>query len=224
MDKKQQLIHYISNHPELFDDYDKKFLIQYINSEKDDEFLPDLIRELYDRFGMIEDENNIYVAFINLIRRFFDIEDAHIIEVGGGTFPCIGRRISLLQNRGTITVYDPKLCMDEKENDHLTLKRETFTRDTFVGDTNLMIGFMPCKGAEALVDSATDHGIDFMVALCEGGPHGDYFDYFESEDEWIDSMFYRARRGIEEHGMGRLARTYLKKFQDPYPIIFNKRK
>lgn len=223
-DKTGEILEYIARYPGIFDKYEEQYIIQYIEDGRDDVFLPDLIRELYDKFGIVSDDENIYVGFLNLLRDNFDVVDSNIIEVGGGIFPSLGRKISLMQNRGTITVYDPRLSRYEAGNIHMRLVRLNFSHYMDIGDTNLMIGFMPCKGAEELVQSATDNGVDFMVALCEGGPHGDMYDYFESDQEWIDSMLYRASRGIEDHNMGSLEITYLEKYEDPYPVIYNKRK
>ena len=86
-----------------------------------------------------------------------------------------------------------------------------------------MLAFMPCEPAETFIDAATENKIDFMLALCEGGPHGDEYDYFESDEEWLDSMIYRAKRGVKDNGMGTLGIQYLKKYEDPYPVIYNHR-
>lgn len=222
--KKQDVLEYVEKHPEIFDIFEKNYISQYIKDGIDYLFLPDLIRELYDKFGLVEDDKNIYIGFLELLKDNFDVKDSSIIEVGGGIFPCLGKRISLMQDKGTITVYDPRISIYENGNRHLRLVRKNFSRYMDVNGTDLMIGFMPCKGAEELVQSATNNNVDFMVALCEGGPHGDIYDYFESDEEWIDSMLYRASRGIEDNGMGELGITYLEKYEDPYPVIYNKRR
>lgn len=220
----QKILDIVDEISYLFDDFELLCIKKYIKSNQKELFLPDVIRELYDKLHLISDDENIYVAFLKLLEKQHDLKDKHIIEVGGGIFPSLARRISLLQDKGTITVYDPRLSKKEKSTEHMKLVRRMFTRNTDIADTDLLIGFMPCKGAEALVDSAIAHNVDFMVALCEGGPHGDIHDYFESDEEWIDSMIYRANRGIEDQNMGRLQIQYLKEFGDPYPIISNKRK
>lgn len=218
-----EVLEYVLSHTELFDEFELRYILYYIRCVPDELFLPDLIRELYDQFGIVSDRKNIYLGFIDLLKENFDIQNSNIIEVGGGIFPCLGKRISLLQDRGTITVYDPRLSFYEGEMEHLKLVGDFFTSSTDVHDTDLLIGFMPCKGAEALIESAVYNEIDFMLALCEGGPHGDYYDYFESDEEWIDSILYRAGRGIEDHHMGVLKTEFLKQYGDPYPIIYNKK-
>ncbi len=223
----QQVFQFVSEHPELFDSFERMYIKQYLQSVQEgrhDIFLPDVIRELFDYFHIVSEDQDIYSGFLTLLQEHFSIENANIIEVGGGILPCLGKKISLLQNHGTITIYDPRISIYETGNSRFHLIRDEFSRYTDVKNTDLMIGFMPCKGAEDLVESATQHEIDFMVALCEGGPHGDIYDYFESDDEWIDSMLYRASRGIEDHHMGTLGIHYLDKYEDPYPVIYNKRK
>ena len=222
--KKAEILKYVSDHAGLFDRFEKKYIEQYIEDDIDELFLPDLIRELYDKFGIISDDKNIYIGFLDLLKDNFDVISSNIIEVGGGIFPCLGKRISLLKDKGIITIYDPRLSIYETGNRYMRLVREEFSRYMDVRDTDLIIGFMPCKGAEELVESATANNIDFMVALCEGGPHGDIYDYFESDQEWIDSMLYRASRGIEVNNMGKFKVTYLDKYDDPYPVIYNKRR
>jgi hypothetical protein len=62
-----------------------------------------------------------------------------------------------------------------------------------------------------------------MLGFCEGGPHGDEFDYFEDDDEWLNSMLYLARDRIEEQGMGKMKVKYLRECNNPYPVIYNER-
>lgn len=222
-EKKVKALEFVLSNRELFDEYELQYILHYIRSNYDDLFLPDIIRELYDWFEITLDSQNIYLGFLDLLKENFNISDSHIIEVGGGILPCLGRKISLMQDMGSITVYDPRLRFCEKNDDSMKLVRSSFSVDTDIQDTNLLIGFMPCKGAEDLVKSATTHNVDFMVALCEGGLHGDIYDYFDSDEEWIDFILYLASRGIEDHSMGSLQIEYLKKYGDPYPVIYNKR-
>ena len=82
---------------------------------------------------------------------------------------------------------------------------------------------MPCEATQSIIENAVDKNKDFMIALCEGGPHGDEFDYFEDEKEWLKAMLYIAERGLEDNNMGDLKVLSFKKYNSPYPIIYNKR-
>lgn len=82
---------------------------------------------------------------------------------------------------------------------------------------------MPCKGAETLLDLALNNKKDFVLWLCEGGPHGDEFDFFEDDEEWRNYMIDKAKSGVEENGMGKLKVKMINEFSDKYPIIYNER-
>jgi len=206
--------------PGLYNLYEIEYIKNMILSSSDHEmFYDEGIREIFDELGLLPDNENIYLAFLDYIKSKCDIEDKHIIEVGGGIFPRLAKRISLEQKSGTITVYDPRLDPEEKSTDRLILKKEKFDNDTKIGNTDLLIGLMPCKGAEYIVNQAMWHDRDFIIWLCEGGLHGDFFDYFEDEDEWRDSLINYANRQLEDKGK----KIKIKKMEEfsPYPIISN---
>lgn len=218
---------YLDQYMNCYDIYEQRYLegldLKYIRRYKHN--IPDTFRQILEEIGYYEDcpEKSGYNAFIELLDEEFGIE-RNIIEVGGGEIPTLGHKISLRQNSGSITIYDPRLTDYYEENDRFVLKKEKFYRNTDVSNTDLLIGFMPCEATQSIIESATDNNIDFMIALCEGGPHGDEFDYFEDEEEWLHAMLYLAERGIEDNDMGELKVLSFEKYNTPYPLIYNKRK
>ena len=220
---KHTLLQYFKEHPKLFTEYEKKCILDYVHVLNSDEFIPDLIREIYDEVGIIPDKKNVYLEFLSLLRGVHSIEDKRILEVGGGTIPRLAKRIHNIQTTGSITVYDPRLSLYERDMERFHLVRKPFDSNTLVGDYQLMVSLMPCEACEAVIRKATDCKVDFMLGFCEGGPHGDEFDYFEDEDEWLNSMLYLARDRIEEQGMGKMKVKYLKECNNPYPVIYNER-
>ena len=213
----------IIKYADVFTDAERNYLINNCTLSYKDKLIPDLLREVYDKLDLIEDEENIYLGFIDLLDSEFDIKEKEIIEVGGGIFPQLAKKISKYQTKGQIKVYDPRLSYYEDNTSKMTLVREKFTANTKVEDVDLLIGFMPCEATYTIIDSATRNNIDFMIALCEGGPHGDIYDYFETEDEWLHSIMSFASSSVEYNKMGTVEKTYLKKYHNPYPIIYNKR-
>ena len=215
---------FIFKHSISFDEFVlERIKYMMLNGSFPQVYFYDVIREICEELGFIPDEDNMYLAFLKELEDNFDIKNSHIIEVGGGMIPCLGKRISLLQDKGSITIYDPKLLDGYDDIANFKLIREDFTHKSKLGDTNLLIGLMPCKGAEALIDQAIGHKIDFMVWLCEGGPHGDYYDFYEDEDEWRSALISTAVRGVRDNGMGEVKKKYLTKFSDTYPIIYSKK-
>ena len=222
-DREKQIIDFFYKYPNIFTDMEQRSIINYTKAFKEDDLVPDIIREVYDELGFIPDNKNIYIGFMNLVSNMYDLKNKNIIEVGGGVLPRLGKRISATLDNGTITVYDPRLSHYEESNDKLKLVKDKFKRCTSVGNANLILGLMTCEAAETIVESAIDHKIDFVLALCEGGPHGDEYDYFEDEDEWRNSLIRYASREVDYRGMGELKKVYLKEYGNPYPIIYNDR-
>lgn len=222
--KKQNLIiDLIIKYPELFTEAERSYLINNCTASYKDRLMPDLFREVYDKLDLLKDDENIYLGFIDLLDNEFDIKNKDIIEVGGGIFPQLAKKISNIQEKGQIKVYDPRLSFYEDNTSKLTLVREKFSNKTKVDDVDLLIGFMPCEATYTIVDSAARNDIDFMIALCEGGPHGDIYDYYESDEEWLHSIISFANSLVEDNNMGTLEKTYLKEYHNPYPVIYNKR-
>ena len=215
---------YLDRYPELFSDTEKELILRNaLECRSEYNYSSDIMREIYDELGLIPDRKNIYIGFCDLIERVKGIENKRIIEVGGGTLPRLAERMVRRTKHGTITVYDPRLSIYKKDSPRLVLKREKFTTKTNVEDVNLLVGLMPCKGAEALIDSAVANKKDFIVGLCEGGAHGDIEDFYETAEEWLDSMLYYAESGVQRSNLGVLKKTYLKRYNYKYPIIYNDR-
>ena len=222
--QRHQLIRFFEQYPNAFSNREKEAVLNYAKeSVHYSEFVPDLVREIYDELGFMPDDKNIYLGFIDLLKSAFPIEERKIIEIGGGILPRLGKRISALQTTGNIVVYDPRLSTYESDTEKMKLVRRRFSQKDSIGDRNLMIAFMPCEGAETVIESATKNRMDFMLAFCEGGPHGDEFDYFEDADEWLHSMMYLAEDRVKEEHMGKVKVKTLEKYGDPYPVIYNER-
>lgn len=188
----------------------------------DKKFQVDILRQMYSELGFMDDKEDIYHAFIKILEENFDI-DTDIIEVGGGRIPSLAKRIALKQKKGTITVYDPNLISTDSPYPNMVLRQQPFTLQTPVKEDQLIIGFMPCEATEKIIYNAKKNNAHFLIALCEGGPHGDEFDYFESEDEWLYSMLYSARDTADKTEHGPLQITDLKEYDDPYPVIYTKK-
>ena len=223
--KTKKILEFLEENSGIFSQYELQLIRSYIISEEYEKivFLPDSVREVLDELGMLQEKQNIYQGFVDLVSSCFDLKDKDIIEIGGGVFPRLGKRLSEIPGVKSVTVYDPKLNPAIENTEKLKLVRERVHSfgDDVGGD--IIVGLMPCKGAEAIVGQAVEHNHDFMVALCEGGPHGDYFDYFDTDDEWISSVMRFAELGIERNNMGILKVKSLKKYGDKYPVIYNER-
>lgn len=221
MAQKELLLHLLDEKQDLYTTLEYSYIKNYFLSERflKDEYIDEGLREIVDEAGLLPQDENIYDYFTDFIIDRYDIEGKKIIEVGGGVFARLAKRLSLKQESGLVTVYDPRLDPSIESTDKLVLKKETFYVDTDIEDTDLLVGLMPCEGANSLIAQATRKDRDFILWLCEGGPHGDCFDYFEDADEWLNSTIYFAERDLESRGKV-LTIKKEDKFS-PYPIITN---
>ena len=219
--KYKVVIDYVKEHLEDYSNLEIRYLLNNADMLEDTLNLPDTMRQIYDELGLIDDDKNAYKAFVDLLKDNFDI-DRNIIEVGGGVIPSVAKRISSMQDTGSVIVYDPELSKSQKQKDNLILKKQRFELNTDVSGADMIIGFMPCDATELLIRKATDNKLDFLVALCEGGRY-EFDDFFDTE-AWTDSILCFAKNRIKENGLGELVKTDLKAYGDPYPVIYNKRK
>lgn len=216
---------FLSDHPGMYSPYEEGMIKNLIgNGATDRNIQNDIVREILDGLGLIPDEKNLYLQFIEIIKELYpDYKDMNIVEVGGGIFPRLGERLSLQMEKGKVTVYDPLITTYKEDTDKLKLKRHKFTRTTPVDGVDLIVALNLCKEAEALIDNVRMHGTDFVLGLDEGGPHGEGYDYFEWDDEWLHSTVISATHAVEEQNMGTLEKRYIIKPYYEYPIIYNKR-
>lgn len=229
MDKKQStklylVSEYLKKYPTIFSKHEIEYILAC--AKGDDlyfEMVPDLIREVYDELGILAEEKNMYLGFIEMADEIFCLKDRCVLEVGGGILPRLGERISSMQEKGSVIVYDPRLSEHKEDSDKLKLVRKKFNSSVNVSGIDLMLGLMPCKAAETIVDVSAKNNIDFMVALCEGGPHGEGYDFYEDDEEWRASLISHTSRLVSENGMGKLKIKHMKEYGNPYPVIYNER-
>ena len=221
---RNRLEKFLKENPELYDDEELKIIRRLILWGKNDSLTYENIRQVSDEIGILDEDTNIYTGFAKLLHENFDI-NRNVVEVGSGKLPRLAIKIRGLQTKGKVIVYDPVLTKRNYEDKHLVLKREMFSSDTIIPDDSLIVSFMPCEYTADLINYATSNRHDFMIALC-GCNHyySPYVDFDDSLHDWFANMEYLARSGIEENDLGEFGRTYLKKYSDPYPILYNKKK
>ncbi len=214
---------YLDEYSGIFNEREERELFKWIKYVNAGYMLPDFVREVFDELGLFSDDKNIYLGFIEMADAAFDLKNRHILEIGGGILPRLGERISAFQDKGSITVYDERISKYKESTEKMKLVRKNFDKSMEIRNIDLLIGLMPCKAAELIIELAAKNNIDFMIALCEGGPHGDEFDFYEDEEEWQHSVIYSARCAVRDKEMGKLLIKDMEKYGNPYPIIYNER-
>lgn len=194
---KQRVLEFVVANSKYYSEYEANFILKNCLWGMNSCFVPDILRQNFDL-------------------------DQDIIEVGGGrTISGIAKRIALGQNKGTVTVYDPLLFQTKTDIPNLILKKKTFFRKTNIANAKLIYGFMPCFATKTIIEAAADRKINFAVALCDG--YHERYDDIYSDYSWHDDMMFLAEKFIRNNDLGSLGVTDLKNYDDPYPVLYNKR-
>lgn len=221
---KMLITNFLRAHKEHYSDDEIAFLIKNSNWGKRTSFVTDLLRQIYDELDLLQPEKNIYHGFIDILYDKFEIKDnEHILEVGGGRLPRLAHKLSLKQKNGLVTVYDPSLIIPQETKPNMILKKEHFTNNTDVSGIDKIVGFMPCESTEVLIKQACQNNVDFCVALCDGHDINTYDDLDDGEMDWQAGIVYEASKYIRDNNMGVLEQATLTAYDDPYPVLYNKR-
>ena len=184
---------------------------------------PDILVQLYAKFGMLSDEENIYLGFSKMIGERYGW-DTKILEVGGGYYPIFSKYIDDAQTKnglGKITVFDPVLVTNKLGN--VNLQKKEFSHDMDVSDFDLLVGICPCEATTEIIKSAVVNKKEFFVAMC-GCTHFPMYDmpWFYNPSYlypmWVEEVVALAKEQ-EDDGFEVIQET-VDNF--PYPIISSK--
>ena len=158
--RKYYIKRFLQQHRQIYDKIELQYLHTCHNIDDQMINLPDIFRQLLDELNLVTPDKNVYTIFCKFLEELYGL-DRDIIEVGGGVIPSLGKKIALKQQKGSITVYDPRL-MNIQTPPNLVLKREQFTSKTNLSKTNLLIGFTPKEATETIINEACKNNIDFI--------------------------------------------------------------
>ena len=223
VEKIGMIIDYLRNNSDAFNSMEKQQIIKSLDNDYYGLSIHNYITlQLYDELGILPDSLNPYKAFSEFVNEKFNIKDKNIIEIGGGNIPRLAKRIASMQDKGTITVYDPKLYMKESISKIKLVKRK-FSSMNNISHYDLLIGLLPCGASSIIVKSAIKHNKDFMIALCDSHNNLELFDQYNEDLNWPFNFIEDTRKNVDENTMGKLKIKYLKEIGNNYPIIYNDR-
>ena len=200
-------------------------IVMFIKQNWREQDKVDVLYELYDEVAALDERTNIYDGFFNLLKKKFDINQ-DIIEIGGGIFPNLSRRIAKEQKFGNVTVYDPKLILRKYSPENLALKKEMFEKDTPIGNAKLLVGMSPCHSIDLILERASTEDLDFMVKVCQCEIKDSlpfYSDHIIKAT--FDYYLKRKNNEFQANGGPGFNVAYLEEeYDDPTPIIYTKKR
>ena len=192
---------YLKAYGEEYSEREREYIKE--NFLSDASINPDIMLQIYAKFGMLSQEENFYLGFARLIGQRYGW-DATVLEVGGGYFPMFSKYLSDLQkehnSKGTVTVYDPLLVTSKLGR--VTLRKEELTKDISVKEFDLLVGIMPCDATKIILETAIKENKEFFIALCGCMPNDVYTPYYLRQvyyDHWVDGLYELA---LEQESQG----------------------
>lgn len=218
------------------DKYIDKYLLKYTSDELEyilsnferylyEKVAPDILMQVYEELGIEHKIGTFYQEHFNRINRRFGL-DKNILEIGSGMMPAFANKVACYQQtikKGTITLYEPLLIIDEPKYPNMTIYKEKFTKDTIIKDYDLLVGIFPCDSTRLIIEQACNNQKDFYIAMC-GCVHNSMPMYPMSPKMYQQSIIDTATKLVEENNMGELIIEQLPEDYDiDYPILHNKR-
>lgn len=161
--------------------------INYIKSNFGTDNSLCLLRQIYASLDLLEKDNNEYLAFYNLINRYFKL-DCKILDVCCGHLPILSdyiRRQQIKIGKGTVTSVDINLVVKlyGKIN---KLYKGTFDRK-IIQEHDLIISQAPCDKFDEIVGTSLEYNKGFFVSVCNCNNKTDYFP--DNKDPFDDYDF-----------------------------------
>lgn len=218
--EKQKIKEFIDRYGKLYPKETLEFILNTIDDDIERVSYYDVVRQIYSVLGIIPNNRDLYVQFVDYIHRTYGLE-RNILEIGGGLYPALAYHINQKQMHlegGSITVYDNRLITEELDN--IKLYKQEFTLKNDISNYDLIIGMMPCDATELIIRSAGANNKEFAVAMC-GCVHLNYPDYcYNDYIEYIQSL---ARDCVDNAHYAAI-NYFPEECNNPYPIISSKRK
>lgn len=216
---KEKLETFVSSHQEEYGEDAYQYIMENYKQFIGENQVFDILRQLFSKYGFIKKENDMYQKSFEMINKLYGI-DRNIIEVASGCYPRFAEIIDENQrknNKGTLTIYDPRIVLDNLGK--VKIVKDEFTMQTDIKDCSLIVALAPCEATETIIQKANLENQEFFIALC-GCNHTSRFCY--SNDSWYDELVSLAEQG-KSKGDKIYVDSFDKKYNYPYPIIYKKK-
>lgn len=150
---------------EFINKYGKNYdpvILDYITNEFGSK--SDVLCQIYAKLGMLSDYENYYLHFAQSVIEKYG-RSTNIIEIAGGYYPVFAEYVSKMQSsKGSITVYDPKLVVNNLKG--VKLCREDFTSKVSLDNYDVVVGINPCDATDIFVKQVVEYRKQFYLAMC----------------------------------------------------------
>lgn len=206
-----------------FNLYGDSYNEMQINNIKEDFGImyKDCLTQIYDALGLLNEDENPYIGFRNIIEKNFGL-DINILEIGGGVYPALSYNINKRQKeigKGSITVYDPMLSKG-LVSDGVRLVKQGFNYDIPINEFDLIIGKEPCAATEMIIEVCNNDNKSMIISPCKC--YGLLPEYIEYDEDGLATWYNYVLEMMEDYDQ--IKTEYLdEKYNYDNPIYVKKR-
>ena len=181
-----------------------------------------LCLQICDELGIIPDDQNPYKAFVETLNDVFNIENKSVVEIGGGKLLRVSKRITDMQDTGSVTVYDTNSTYKNGDYPKLTVFNRKFMDAVDAVGADVLVGLLARSSAEKLVKSAIEKDKDFMVAVFNK-QNQNLFCESDIDPNELNKFIEKTEQDVASSSLGKLKVKRLNEIGEQYPIIYNVR-
>lgn len=155
--KEKMILKYLEEHGYSGSNVEKERILKSISKER--ERNSGISASVYSCLDLLPRKDDIYKEYASYISDRYSL-DQDILEIGCGCFPALARQLDKIQSsKGTITAYDPFLCVFKQGG--VRLVNKAFDVVDKLDDYSLVIAIHPPRNIVPLVCDINERGIDF---------------------------------------------------------------
>ena len=163
--------------------------------EQDFSITPDIILQIKSKLGIIQEENDIYIKFIDHLAQN-NILHGNILEVGSGFYPTLAQKLMQIETVDNVTAMDPNLTIIN--DPQLKLIKADFASNTDISKYDSIIGFKPCAATLPIIQAANSQKRPFSIVLCECTHFQNPYLYMPiSIEKWRDYVWNTANETLD---------------------------
>lgn len=158
---KDEIINFLNQ--KSYPEYEKDDCIKRILKETNNIGL--VLYQLYSKFGIIDQEKDIYFYFYKLLSKY-NLLNTNCCEVAAGYYPRLSEIVypTIKNNNKQLTIYDPKIIVDKLFD--TTIKKEEFNKETDLNGIDTLFGTFTCEATIDMVEQALMYNKNLLISLC----------------------------------------------------------
>ncbi len=142
------------------------------------------VDQIYCYLNKVNIKTTIYNTFYNITKKYFDLKNKRILEVGCGKIPILSGLFK--DNNINIDAIDSNILINNYKD--ITTIKYDLQKEYDISKYDLIIGLRPCNITENIIDMCFKYKKDFIIYLCPCIHKSKNNNIFNTYEEWISYL------------------------------------